>query len=1114
MDQNDKLIIGGDFNTVLNENIDKKGGNKGQISKSRNFLKQLIEKFNLVDIWRVKNPNTQQFTWRQATLKIYCRLDFFLVSNTLQDSVLEAGMIHAFRSDHSGISIEIKCSEPEQRGRGHWKFNSKLLENDQYTDAVVTNIKKWIDEVNHYDDRMKWEWLKYKIRNFTIHFSKQNSKQKQDKIDLLTKELTILEQEIVSDENKTIIYLAKKNELENLMKEKTEGIILRAKARWHQEGENSTKYFYNLEKRNYNKKTMKKLNIDGKLRENPKEILTEQKNFYKNLYSSEKQHIDKDLETKFLKNPTLPKLTKENSISCEGKLTTSECFKALKSFGKCKSPGNDGLTAEFYLFFWTHLGEIMVKSFNTSYEKCLLTNSQRQAVITLLEKPGKDRTLLKNWRPISLLNTDYKIATKALASRLTPVLPTIIHHNQTGYVKNRNISDSIKSILDILEYTKRKQLSGMLLCLDFQKAFDSLEWNFMFKALKAFNFGDSFIKWIKLIYTDVSSCVINNGNTSEYFEVGRGVRQGDPLSAFLFIISVEILSHAIRECSDIKGIKIDKEEIKLVQFADDTTPLLSDKKSIKPLFKLLEEFAKISGLKINAEKTELFWLGNKASSRERIIGLPEPTNVIKLLGVYISYDNKLMMEKNFEKKIQDLASTFHLWSTRNLTLEGRILLAKSLGLSKFTHIISVLPIPQLYQKRIETCIFNFIWKGSKDKVKRKTIIQDYKHGGQKMLDIEATQKKISVKWVQKYLDSSIISPWKFILKEYLKNYGNIELIAYCNFDEKELEKYLPTFYVNALLNWKLFYENLNDSGKQIVWYNKEIKVQNKTLFVKEFFEKGLLTISDIFTNDAKPKPFNYWTHLGIKQEYYFRYRQIIQATFHKRKEAHTQKSNNPQLINLKGKDLDIVDIPSKTIYQFFVEMKLEKGNEMKLTKQTHEENCTDQIKKNILELPRKCTKDHKLRDLQYKILQNYLPVNKKLFKYKLRENDRCDLCNLSSETIQHLLWECTISKSLWLQFGQWWNNQNTNISFTLSMKSVLYGHFLNTDSFQSSLLNHLILITKKYIFDKKKQKTLSLNELIAIFTETKKIEYTVAKMTQKLHLYYRKWEKIDLTLRK
>ena len=197
---------------------------------------------------------------------------------------------------------------------------------------------------------------------------------------------------------------------------------------------------------------------------------------------------------------------------------------------KNKTPGNDGLTIEFYLAFWPLFGKYIVDSINYSYEFGELSNSQKQAIITLIEKKGKDKRMIKNWRPISLINVDAKIISKVLANRLEKVLPVIIHADQNAFVKGRSIFDAVRTINDMVDYTKRNNLSGFLIAIDFEKVFDTLNFNFLIRTLHKFNFGPSFTHWIRVLYNNVSSCVMNNGFTTAPFMLGRGVRQGDPLS--------------------------------------------------------------------------------------------------------------------------------------------------------------------------------------------------------------------------------------------------------------------------------------------------------------------------------------------------------------------------------------------------------------------------------------------------------------------------------------------------------------------------------------------------------------------------------------------------------
>ena len=272
-------------------------------------------------------------------------------------------------------------------------------------------------------------------------------------------------------------------------------------------------------------------------------------------------------------------LDEQEQNECEGLLTEAECLESLKSMESNKSPGSDGLPAEFYKVFWNDVHHYLLNALNCAYAKGLLAVTQRRGLITLLPKKNKPANFLKNWRPITLLNCDYKIATKSIASRLRKVIPRIINHDQTGFLKNRFSGENIRLLDSIINYTDTEQIPGLLLFVDFEKAFDSVEWSFIEKALKYYNFGSSSIAWIKLFYTDISSCIQNNGWASEFFTLGRGARQGCPLSPYLFILCAEILGSAVRNDKEVHGIMISGSECKISQYADDTTMILDGSQS-------------------------------------------------------------------------------------------------------------------------------------------------------------------------------------------------------------------------------------------------------------------------------------------------------------------------------------------------------------------------------------------------------------------------------------------------------------------------------------------------------------------------------------------------------
>ena len=218
-----------------------------------------------------------------------------------------------------------------------------------------------------------------------------------------------------------------------------------------------------------------------------------------------------------------------------------------------KSPGSDGFTCEFYKFFWDYVKQNVIASINYGLEKRQLSICQRRGIITLVPKKDKPSNFLGNLRPISLLNTDYKIAMKAIAKRLEAVLPLLINADQTGFIKGRYISENVRLISDIISYTAAKNLPGLAVFLDFEKAFDSIEWNFLFKVFDKLNFGPDFKNWIQTFYCNTTSCVTNNGYASDFFNLERGVRQSCPLSGTLFVLGIEILAVAIKKNPKIEG---------------------------------------------------------------------------------------------------------------------------------------------------------------------------------------------------------------------------------------------------------------------------------------------------------------------------------------------------------------------------------------------------------------------------------------------------------------------------------------------------------------------------------------------------------------------------------
>ena len=465
-----QLIVGGDWNVTL-ENIDKRGGTQWKQTAYRNSVVSMMHNLDLIDIFRKLKPNTKSYSYESKFFKVKSRIDYFLIANNLTNLVQNVGTKTAITPDHKAIKLCLKPFK-STRGPGLWKFNNSLLKDAEYVNLISDKYpiirEKYADIA---DKRLKWEMIKMELRGVTISFAKHKAKNfNKQELDL-QKRLDDVDSFINNCvdnqhiEEKLKEFDRLKNELNRLYETKARGAILRSKVKWVELGEKPNKYFFNMEKKNYNKKVIKELKRpDGKITVNDHEIMSDIETFYKNLYTSNVE-TNSDAFNGFIDNLSFAKLSNEDKMSLEGEITREECKNILKTFQNGKSPGEDGYTAEFYKQFFSLLGQDLTDSLNAAFESGEMSVSQRRGVITLIPKEDSDALLLSNWRPITLLNVDYKIASKVIAKRIERVLPYLIHPDQTGFMKGRYIGQNIRLINDILRQTELQKIPGILLLL-------------------------------------------------------------------------------------------------------------------------------------------------------------------------------------------------------------------------------------------------------------------------------------------------------------------------------------------------------------------------------------------------------------------------------------------------------------------------------------------------------------------------------------------------------------------------------------------------------------------------------------------------------------------------
>lgn len=290
---------------------------------------------------------------------------------------------------------------------------------------------------------------------------------------------------------------------------------------------------------------------------------------------------------------------------CKDLFTKEELRSALQGLQTGKSPGLDGLPTKFYLSFWDSLCDVLVLVFNERFHLGILLDSQREALLHLIHKKD-ERNVAKNWRPISLLNTDYKLPSKVITERLKKVMSSIVHQDQACSVPSRTIFFNLQLVHDVLDMIDKTNETGILITFDQEKAFDHVDHEFLLNVLSKFGCGPFFCGWVSLFSNNVFSRVICNGRLTDPIFLGRGVRQGCPLSPLLYVLVSEVLSTQIRKCKDIEGFRLPGAgglQFKISQYADDATTILKTERSPFNLLAVVHKYKKGSGAKLNTTKS-------------------------------------------------------------------------------------------------------------------------------------------------------------------------------------------------------------------------------------------------------------------------------------------------------------------------------------------------------------------------------------------------------------------------------------------------------------------------------------------------------------------------------
>jgi len=796
---NNKTIIIGDFNVNLSER-DVSRNNKYKNDTSREALKGLMVGSNFLDVWRVYNPNVRGFSRRQVVLgKLkQSRIDFALVASGLFKFV--HGIQYTFNtwSDHAQVDLTYGGND-DKRGKGLWCLNNSLLEDELYIEKIRELLVNVGRDIHFVEDKVGyWEDVKLKIKKLSLHFSRKKRKEENSEEDSLNRLLSLeIEQLESNNRHSSENYELYRNKLAEIERRRCRGAAVRSRAQFLLEGERSTAFFLGLERATQEKQKFRHLrNENGTLTEGKEDLLEAVHTFYTELYKCRepaREQIEKVVS--YIKTT----LTTDDSVYCDVDVTWREIEMAIKSMNKNKSPGTDGLTAELFQCFPELFSPILLHLYNEMEQRQVAAERLTEGVITLIYKGKGERENLGNYRPISVLNVDYKIIAKILACRLKEVIGTIVAETQTYSIPGRNINDNILTIKNAVRIMKRD--GGCLLGIDLEKAFDRVEHRFLWEVLGKFGFGEKFIKWVKLLYANAKSTIKVNGFLTEPVELGRSIRQGCPLSALLYSLVAEPLGLMINTDNNIVGIETSRDRtVKIVQYADDINLCLKSSRYIGAAMSHVEEYERASGSKVNKSKSEVM-VFKEGSINVNKWGFKEVKGERKVLGVFIGENQDDARDKNWHEVIKKMKNICNMWQARGLNIRGKVIVSNALFVSKIVHILGSCELPKWALNSLNAVISSFLWKGKGNMIAHGTLIARKQEGGLQLIDISAKRDSLRVKLVGRFLDSTRQHPWKDALAGLLAEYGEKGSYNLCAYSPRSVSGGQPGFYREVLEAW-------------------------------------------------------------------------------------------------------------------------------------------------------------------------------------------------------------------------------------------------------------------------------------------------------------------------
>uniref|UniRef100_A0A8C5PWQ4 Reverse transcriptase domain-containing protein n=1 Tax=Leptobrachium leishanense TaxID=445787 RepID=A0A8C5PWQ4_9ANUR len=574
------LVLAGDMNVALHPSVDTSGGTSALPLHTLCTLRRSLHDMRLVDTWRAFHPGELDYTFYSGPHHVLSRLDYIFFEQYRLDLVMEAHIHPTTWSDHAPVSVCMASPLFRPRERT-WRLNVSLLSDWGAVAGTREVLTNYFEENSSSEVTrpVTWEAHKAVVRgDFMSRGTAMKKAREGQRLDLLA-EIRTLELRRGGDLDAEVqdLLLKARRALNDLLSLDIKQAAARTKCFFALNENRPGKLLARILRKRRQMAYVPKIRTPGgAITLRPEEITATFREYYASLYNlSDPNPPSPGAIGDYLSANLRIHLQDGEAEQLDSPITAGEIAAALKSTKNGKSPGPDGLPAEYYREFRDLLIPHMVSTFNAVTAETPFHPQTLCATIAVLPKPGKDPAECTSYRPISLLNCDIKILARILANRLKQFLP-----------------GSGQRLL--------------LLSTDAEKAFDRVLWPFLFQTLRTLGLGSGFLTWVQALYTLPTARIKVNGALSASFPISNGTRQGCPLSPLLFALSLEPFLEGVRRNPTIPGLQGVNRSHKVTAYADDLLFFLTDaRQSLAAVVGAFEAYGKLAGLKINMSKSEI-----------------------------------------------------------------------------------------------------------------------------------------------------------------------------------------------------------------------------------------------------------------------------------------------------------------------------------------------------------------------------------------------------------------------------------------------------------------------------------------------------------------------------